>query len=76
MYEGIDKLKNYFKDFEDAHDKYHAQLTNEQQQDESETYFLQVQTNYITALSGAKKWLRGQGVVFAVKNSKVKAEQA
>ena len=61
-----DKLKileERFANFENAHEKYHEALEDEQLIDDSDEYFIDVQNKYITALTTIKGWLRynGQG---------------
>ena len=74
--ECLEKLKGYFQEFETAHDTYHAHLTDEPQQDESEEYFVKVHSDYIKTVTESKKWLRGNGVVIQVKSNKIKSEGA
>ena len=72
VYDVLGKLKSSFKEFEDSHYKFHDQLEDDVPQAESEKYFLEVQSTYIAALNGAKKWLKANGVTVEVKNTKVK----
>lgn len=47
-----------FKAFEAAHETYQQMIKDEALQDESDEYFYDVQTTYVAALTGSKKWLR------------------
>ena len=53
----IPSLKAKFAEFERAHNAYHEQLTEENDIDASDTYFEEVQNNYIEGLLTLNKWL-------------------
>ena len=53
-----ERLKECFKNFEESHDKYHAQLNGDDAIEESDQYFFDVQNNYISAMTKIKAWLK------------------
>lgn len=52
------KLKDVFRAFEDAHDKYHAGLQAVADIEESDQYFHEVQEDYVSTIKCTKAWLK------------------
>ena len=58
--ERLDIVKGSFRDFEIAHDLYHDGLVDDDDIEESDSWFQQVQTNYVAGVRSAKAWLKTQ----------------
>ena len=56
--ERLDIVKGSFRDFEIAHDLYHDGLVDDDDIEESDSWFQQVQTNYVAGVRSAKAWLK------------------
>ena len=58
--ERLDIVKRSFRDFEIAHDLYHDGLVEDDDVEESDSWFQQVQTSYVAGVRSAKAWLKTQ----------------
>lgn len=56
----FDKIKKVFEEFEEAHESFHATVTEEDAVDESEEYFYKVQKDYVQAITSIKAWLTSE----------------
>ena len=57
----LEQLSASFKDFEAAHDVYHAQLDDETEIEASEKLFQDVESSYIQKIKAVRTWLKTQG---------------
>ena len=58
--ERLDIVKRSFRYFEIAHDLYHDGLVEDDDIEESDSWFQQVQTSYVAGVRSAKAWLKTQ----------------
>ena len=58
--ERLDIVKGSYRDFEIAHDLYHDGLVDDDDIEESDSWFQQVQTSYVAGVRSAKAWLKTQ----------------
>jgi hypothetical protein len=67
-------IKERFKNFGEAHKKYHAALENDDEIETSDNYYFDVQNSYVNALKSIKQWLRAGGIIKEVKPVPQEAE--
>ena len=72
----IDDLKVKLRTFEQAHDEYHNQLTEEVDIADSEKYYYDVQAQYIDVIKGAKQWLKSLETSSQIKDEKESSESS
>jgi hypothetical protein len=65
----VSHLKKTFSEFENLHNKIHADIKEESAEAASDAYFAEVQDKYIAALEDAKAWLKSQDVHTSVESS-------
>ena len=58
--ERLNTIKGSFQVFETAHDLYHDGLADDDDIEESDSWFQQVQTSYVAGVRSAKAWLKMQ----------------
>jgi len=54
----VERLRTIFETFETAHDGFHSHLTTLEEQEESDTYFMQVEDKYSHCLKEVRCWLK------------------
>ena len=58
--ERLDIVKGSFREFEIAHDLYHAGFVDDDDIEESDSWFQEVQASYVAGVRSAKAWLKTQ----------------
>ena len=51
-------MQEAFREFQQVHNEYHDKLTDENEIDSSDTFFSEVQKNYVDTYRLAKDWLK------------------
>ena len=54
----VEKLKEEFKKLSSAHERYNEQLTKDDDIEQSDDYFAEIQSKYVSCLNNAKLWLK------------------
>ena len=65
--ESLEIVKQRFENLEEAHDAYHAMLTNDDEIENSEEWFISAQRDYVKSVASIKSWIN---------NSELELEQS